>query len=242
MATPIFDAAPKTVNGSFNPATDHVTPLLGSLNLSAMPDLTALAGTTGTDAKLIHGDRWQQIDGNQTERVNKCLKTDIMQDENWEVHRDLTYRVDGTTMDERVKAHYQTNYNVRFDHFVHTRTETHDQPQIVHNPTEHTNWINRLGEWHYYKGSFNQVYVTANGAKFETDALETTGKVVVIQRQGFVNAWKHSDFQFTTLKNNICGFVSRIAATRTTAAVEHTEVEATVNPAPTAEDGLHLPI
>ena len=79
MSSSTFAADLKTVNGSFDPSTDHTTPKIGALNLSAMPSLTALPITTGVDAKLIHGDRWQQIDGKQTEKIDKDLKPDIME-------------------------------------------------------------------------------------------------------------------------------------------------------------------
>jgi hypothetical protein len=241
MASP-FTGTKKTPNSSFNPSKDHVCPALRSLNMKNMKSTTALQGQTGSDCKLVHGDRWQQIDGNQTEKINKNLKTDIMVNEIWEVHNNLIFKVDGRTIDDRVGPHFHTNWHVRFDHFVHTRTETHDQREVVHQPTENVNWVHKVADWNYYKGTVTALYITVNALKFETDLVETTGKLVVIQRQGFVNAWKKAEFKFTDLKNDLMGFMTRVTASRATAAVDHAEAEPTVNVAPTAEDGVHIPI
>ena len=235
-----FTGQKKTPNKNFDTSKDNVCPTLRSMDMKNMGMTTALQGQIGSDCKLVHGDRWQQIDGCQTERINQILTTDIMLDEIWTVHNDLFFMVGNHTFDDRFGAHFHTNWEVRFDHFVQTRTETHDQREVIHQPTENVSVINKLLERQAYKGSAIAVSIALYGTKFEADLVETTGKLVVIQRQGFVNAWKKGEFKFTDVKNDIVGFMSRIAASRTTAAVDHVEAEPTVNAAPTAEDGVHV--
>ena len=71
MSSQIFAGSSKTMNGSFNPLSDNKTPELGALSLGAMTSPGALAATTGIDVSLIHGDEWNQIEGNLTENVLK---------------------------------------------------------------------------------------------------------------------------------------------------------------------------
>ena len=147
MSDPTFAGAPKTTNGSFDPATDHKTPQLGALDLGNMPSLTAMAGTTGTDTKLIHGDRWQQIDGKQTEKVNKDLKTDIMGIQTWEIHKDLKFTVDGTTTDNRIQEHNQYFHAASLFEYVNTHTDNHHEHEEEHNPTHTFHILNWEGSW-----------------------------------------------------------------------------------------------
>ena len=169
MSSPTFNAAPKTVNGSFSPAGDNVTPHLGSLNLGAMPSTTALAGTTGTDAKLIHGDRWQQIDGNQTEKINKDLTTDVMENETWTIHENYTMKVNGTTTDTRVEDVKETYiHESHFEYYLEHTDIHHDQDHQI-NPTHTFDILNIEGE-------FKTIDLAVKASSFEAKGLsvETT--------------------------------------------------------------------
>ena len=127
-----FGGEPKTVNGAFSPATDNKTPAFGSLPAGSMTSLTGLAGTTGTDAKLIHGDRWQQIDGNLTENIKDDLKTHVLADEIWTVDGDYTMKVVGDTKDTRQGE--TKEYYIAESRFEYTTEHTdlhHDQDHTI---------------------------------------------------------------------------------------------------------------
>jgi hypothetical protein len=147
MAEPTFNASPQTVNGSFQPANDNKSPKLGSLNLSAMTSSTALAGTTGVDAKLIHGDRWQQIDGSQTETIDKDLTTDIKENETWTVHENYTMTVKGKTDDTRQEDVKETYFSEsRFEYWLEHTDTHHDQDHLI-NPTHTFDFLNIEGDY-----------------------------------------------------------------------------------------------
>jgi hypothetical protein len=63
----VFDAANKVPRRVKDPITDDTLPSPGSLNWKQITSATALAGTTGVDCMLVHGDRWQEMKGSLTE-------------------------------------------------------------------------------------------------------------------------------------------------------------------------------
>ena len=63
----VFDATNKVPRRVKDPITDDTLPSPGSLNWKQITSPTALAGTTGVDAMLVHGDRWQEMKGSLTE-------------------------------------------------------------------------------------------------------------------------------------------------------------------------------
>jgi hypothetical protein len=232
-----FNGQKKTPNQNFDTSKDNVCPPLRSLNMKNMKDTSALQGQVGSDCKLVHGDRWQQIDGSQTEKINHNLTTDIMVNEFWMVHNDLFYTVNNLTVDNRYGAHYQVNWDVRFDHFIHTRTETHDQREVIHQPTENVNWFQKIVEFSWEKHTSQMFYFVANLFKFEVDGTETSGKGIVIQRIFLRNQNEPTKLTWTGFKSQVGLLNSRIAAARATATVAHAEAEPTANAGPVAEIG-----
>ena len=162
---------------------DAVLPKLGLLTLKSMPKPNALAGTTGADCMLVHQDVWEQLEGNKTTNILKNLTTEITGDEKWTVDHNFTMQVNGTTTDTRVDVHHQTNVKPRFDHYVNTRTETHDQPEVVHQPTTTMEHVFHFLDMHIEKHSINAFYWAANAVKIELAGLEATEKGVVLERK-----------------------------------------------------------
>ena len=241
MAQP-FTGQKKTPNKNFDTSKDNVCPALRSMSMKDLKSPTALTGQIGHETKLVHGDRWQHLDGNFTERIDKSLDTYIKIDEKWEVHGNLTYTVGGNTNDNRYGQHFQTNWQTRTDHFVHTRTENHDQPEHINQPTENVNWFQTVTEFNWQKHSTQILYFTASATKFELDGLEMSWKRYVGQYITLRNVAKPGDLTWTGVKNDLGGIANRIKAMRNTAAVAHTEVEPTASAAPVAEEGIHVPI
>jgi hypothetical protein len=150
---------PGTENAKFDPSNDHKTPKLGSLNLGAMTSLTALAGTNGVSVSLVHGDEWNQMEGNQTENVLKYRKTTIKLNDKYTVNGDVINRVVGTTNDTRIGVHNQTNVAPRNDTFVSTRTEDHHQPEQKHQPTSKQEITSSSYESHITQNKYIHIYV-----------------------------------------------------------------------------------
>lgn len=139
-----FAANVMTATGSHGAATDRNPPPAGSLSLGSMASPGAVAGTTGAHVKLVHGDRWNQIEGNLTENVLKNHTFFVKLNETYTVNTNLVYRVNGTTNDTRVGVDNRNNIQPRNDTFLHTRSETHSQPEHRLQKTEDHNFTEKL--------------------------------------------------------------------------------------------------
>lgn len=73
----VFDAANKIPRRVRDPITDDTLPPPGSLNWKQITSATALAGTTGVDCMLVHGDRWQEMTGSLTENYSVDKKITV---------------------------------------------------------------------------------------------------------------------------------------------------------------------
>ncbi len=133
---PTFAAQPLVSNSAFSPATDKQTPQMKALSLSSMPSASAMAGTTGTETQLVHGDIWYQKEGNQIENILKSLTKTMSMNEIRTVKNNLINKVIGTTNDLRIAVHNCTNIAARNDEFLHTRSEIHHQAEARDQKTE----------------------------------------------------------------------------------------------------------
>jgi hypothetical protein len=69
------------------PATDYQVPPVGSnFSLANIKTTTALANNTGVDCKLIHGERYQYIDGVQTTYISSDLDETVNGNWNFQVN------------------------------------------------------------------------------------------------------------------------------------------------------------
>lgn len=73
----VFDGSTKIERAVADPGTDDTLPSSGALPWGGVTTSSGLAGTTGADCKLVHGDRWQQIDGSHNETVSVNVTTSI---------------------------------------------------------------------------------------------------------------------------------------------------------------------
>ena len=222
-----FDGSALVVTRGHGGPDDKTPTKLGSLSVGSMLSDSALTGTTGTDVELIHGQQWQERTGDRMTNLYGELTTYITEDENRFVGKDLYNTVTGVTVDVRIGDHFQTNIAPRFDLFVHTRTETHDQPQVIHQPTTDTSTIWQKLEMSWEKHSFNALYVTANATKLEFDLLESTEKIVVVERKEF--HWKNKpiEIKFGVIKARIVTFISETVPAKLNIAAGHVKAVAT---------------
>lgn len=216
-----FDGSALVVTRGHGGPDDKTPTKLGSLSVGAMLSATALAGTTGTDVELIHGQQWQERTGDRITNLHGSLTGHIFKNETWTIDGDLTFTVHGKTVDNRIGVHHQTNTNPRFDHFIHTRTETHDQPQVIHQPTTDTQTIWQKLEIGWEKHSFNGLYLTANAIKLELDLLEATEKIVVIERKEFQCKNKPVEFTIGGVKTKVWTFIAETVPAKLNVALSH---------------------
>lgn len=180
-----FDEAVEIATRKNAATTDKDLPDLGSLDLKAMTSETALAGTNGITVSLIHGNEWNQLEGNRTENILKSLFTHITINEVRTVDENLANKVTGTTNDTRVGVHNQTNIAPRNDTFMHTRTEIHHQPEHREQKTEDFNVLNvvrevakEIFEFQYLKMEARLMHLEfCATVNFEKKLFDVTGNI-----------------------------------------------------------------
>src|SRR5579872_7403458 len=79
----VFDNQTKIGRRVPDPLTDKSLGDDGLLPWNSITSASGLQGTNGIDCKLVHGDRWQEIQGNMTEHYTNNVKTTI--DQNWTI-------------------------------------------------------------------------------------------------------------------------------------------------------------
>ena len=181
-----FDQNIKTQTRANGSAKDREMPPLRSLNVKAMASLTALEGTNGVDCSLIHGDTWNQMVGNQTENILGWQHFTVSGDEVHKILSNLTYRVVGTTNDTRIAVHNQTNIAPRNDEFLHTRTETHHQPEQIHQPTHLLNIQEEITEYLSKHTKFSSWYFSMVGVKMDVTPIVSLGYATLEGKLGVI--------------------------------------------------------
>ena len=211
----VFDAAVATPTRDNGAANDHQLPAMNSLNLKAMTTATALAGTTGTDAKLIHGDRWQEIVGNLTENVSDDLTTHIFKNQTWTIDEDLKHKVSGKTTDTRVEDFKEYFLAETRSEYTLEHTEQHHDKDHVINPTHTFDILNVEGEYKNVDFAVKATVIEAKGivtdvtvAKAEAWGAGAEAWAVGVGAGGFKNEAVGVDIGEKALKAEIletCG-------------------------------------
>jgi len=127
MAT-VFDGKTKVGRAVPDPGTDDMLPSSGSLVFAAIATPAALAGTVGADAKLVHGDRWQQISGTITEFVSGSVLTNITQDHTLNVTGNRTKQITGNHTENIVGNQNLTVVGPHNALYVSPKNDVHASP------------------------------------------------------------------------------------------------------------------
>jgi hypothetical protein len=149
----VFGKSTKVSRAVADPGTDDTLPSSGALSWGGITGVAAVAGTTGADAKLIHGDRWQQITGSHTENIVADLKTTVTGDQTHTIRGNQTINVSqdhketiaGTCLQTIVGPQIMTNMDVRSETRMITHAHTHGDYQFVFDPE---------GQFHYGEHNF----------------------------------------------------------------------------------------
>src|SRR5258708_6137326 len=105
----IFAGSTKISRVVTDPGTDHKLPSPGSLSWGGITAVAAVPGTTGADAKLVHGDRWTQVNGNHTETVVDNVSLTVGSNQTIKVGADQKETICGTANETIIGPHVITN-------------------------------------------------------------------------------------------------------------------------------------
>jgi hypothetical protein len=156
-------------------AIDCAKPPSGSLNFSGMTSATALGGTTGTSVALIHGDVWDQFEGNDTTNVLKDQKLTVIGNLTEMVVQNYKETIVGTTTSTYIGVHNQVNISPRNDTFFHTRSEDHHHPEQIHQPTSQVNIQRIVTEYLSKHTKYSSWYFTVLAVKMEIVPIVSLG-------------------------------------------------------------------
>jgi hypothetical protein len=217
----VFDGSVKVKRAVSDPGTDKKLPSMGSLSYGAIKSATALAGTTGVDACLIQGNKWQELKGQHTENVLQHHLLTIQGNRQEMVVGNHTHTIVGNTNNTHVGTHNHTNISPRNDTFVHTRTENHSEEEHQNQPigrnestsSEHTN----TEDEQHFKGT----EYTMTMLKLEATVTNLEHKTLSVGVHGINSEAKIMHHTSEALENKLQGFVSEVVPAKLKAAGAH---------------------
>jgi Gp5-like OB domain-containing protein len=152
----VFDQSTKVGRRVADPGTDKTLPPSGALSWGGITGASGVAGTVGVDAKLVHGDRWQQITGNQTENITSDLKTTVTGDQTHTIVGNQTITVSqnhqetiiGNCLQTIIGPQITTNMDVRNETRAVTHAHTHGDHFFVYGPDNLFHYCEtNMGAW-----------------------------------------------------------------------------------------------
>ncbi|HEV2401149.1 MAG TPA: hypothetical protein VGS27_29720 [Candidatus Sulfotelmatobacter sp.] len=242
----VFDGQTKVGRAVADPRTDNMLPNPGSLTFPAISTPVAVAGTVGALSTLVHGDRWEQLDGSLMEITNANVTTTIMGNETKSITgnqtltttSNLTSTVVGNVTHTVVGAELHTNIGAQNHTRMAPRVETYAGSENKEEPGGHFHvidqWIksNNLNmEISVYKVAAILFKVDVVGEKVDvfadkTQAGDIQNCVIAMKDQAVMGLRLYAD----TLRNNIAAMA--LVAKLTTASVNpevHLPPEATIS-------------
>jgi len=205
----VFGKSTKVSRAVADPGTDDTLPSSGALSWGGITAASGVAGTTGADAKLIRGDRWQQIEGSHTENIAADLKTTVTGSQTHTIQGNQTVNVSqdhketiaGTCLQTIVGAQIMTNFDVRTETRMLSHAQTHGDFNWKQDPSGEmhygdTNfgmwtWLFELEDFHIeaalnhleFKGShpyFSGVDTSVSAFRFQNTELNAKAEVATV--------------------------------------------------------------
>lgn len=210
----VFDGKTKVGRSVADPQMDQMLPNPNSLAFSAIATSVGLTGTIGTHAMLVHGDRWQKIDGTFTETVGADLQTTISGNQTHSVTGNQTISVTqdhketfiGTCLQTIMGSHIVTNMDVRSETRMITHSHTHGDFNWVYDPSGQMHygdsnlgmwtWLFELEDFHIeaalnhleFKGShpyFSGVDTSISAFRWQNTELNAKAEVATVDLKTF---------------------------------------------------------
>lgn len=152
----VFDGKTKVGRAVADPGIDDMLPNPGSLVFGAITTPAAVAGTIGAHSMLIHGDRWQQIDGNFTELLTGNLVSTVTGNQTHSVTggqtitvgQDHTETIMGNTLQTMIGPQIVSNMDVRNETRAITHLHTHGDNFFQYGPDNQFHYCEtNMGAW-----------------------------------------------------------------------------------------------
>lgn len=216
-----FNGTPSVFTREHGGPNDKVPAKLGALSAGGMISPGGLAGTTGIDVALIHGDAWRQTEGNQVVNILKNLTTTITLTEKRTVTQNLVNKVCGTTNDTRIGVHNQTNVAPRNDEFMHTRSEIHHEKENRQQKTEDADVADKAMEFITDWFKEHTAAMEYHGLYIEINGLQVEGAPIAVENVTFKSEFESFEIKADLINDHFSGMISEIKAGKIKAAGVH---------------------
>ena len=127
----VFDGKTKIGRAVKEPGTDNTLPGGASLIYGAIAGPTALAGCTGIDAQLIHGDKWSENLGSHTEHVLQNVTLNVDGNQTIQVGANQTETICGSSSETLIGPHMVTNLSVFNETRIGPHVTTHGELEML---------------------------------------------------------------------------------------------------------------
>ncbi|HUA20139.1 MAG TPA: hypothetical protein VMB25_15430 [Bryobacteraceae bacterium] len=153
-----------------DPGTDKTLPSGGSLSYGAIASPGGLAGGSGIDGKLVHGDRWQTIDQNQTTMITGNDILSITGNQTVTISTNHTLTIVGNVVSTVIGAHNLLQVGAQNQIHVDPHCRLDSSPECQ---TEPTNKMRLFGVEFEVKSTENTI--TGNKIEIVGTGLEING-------------------------------------------------------------------
>jgi hypothetical protein len=190
----VFDGKPKVERKVKDPGTDPSLPLGGALSYDAVKSSTGLAGCDGADAQLIHGDRWSEILGKNTQHIANDSKITMDANHSIQVGEHQKETICGTSTETIIGPHIITNMNVYNETRLGAHTQVHGELELFDDEDGRIHY--GIRQYTLYDFTFEVEAVHTEYADFHLEAKGTHAYASGIEAQATL-------FQFETKPLNV---------------------------------------
>jgi len=227
----VFDGKTKTGRAVSDPGTDDMLPNPASLVFGAINTPVGLSGTVGAEGKLVHGDRWEQLDGSLMEITNTNVTTTIMGNETRQITGNQTLttigNVTGTVVSNMnqtvVGSSIHTNVGAAAHTYISNHVQTHCSPQNVNEPGTFLHFIQDLNAQFINYKNIAMIYFQLYTLYVSiTPVYINMTPTMNLAYTGFNFHWEGFDNQGAAMDNKLRGMKSDIGALKGKVEAMHT--------------------
>ena len=190
----VFDGAIQTPLAVPDPGTDHMLPAPGSLNYSGITAHTALAGTQGVDALLLHGNRDRQMNGSESTRIAGSRTHAVSGSQHKKIGGNKSENVVGNFAQMTLGNLNRSTVGATSDLYTGAHTLEHKSSQLLQQPGTYMHSIQervQKGQAHTFDLT-DYTLVTSSATECIGTKAEYTGSKVSISessaQQSFIDA------------------------------------------------------
>jgi hypothetical protein len=218
----VFGKSTKVSRAVADPGTDDTLPSPGALTWGGITAASGVAGTTGADAKLVKGDRWQAISGTQTETIDVDFKSTITGNqthmvggnENIQITGNATRQIISNLTTTVIGAEIRSNIGAQNYSHVGTKARVHAGDEGHFEPGEFFRYVQEHSEAFFYKAEATGINCEAKGVDLCVCATKAEGTVYAMDVTLYKTETKAVDIKIKALENKVKALHNKISAAR----------------------------